>query len=249
MVLAIGKNRSRIVAYLAVFIALVAVFDAVPILPGFYGGIWDSWIFLLIPLIGVLLGPLFAPISVGFGSVLGHFIYFRDPFEFLFMLGAVLGTACSALIFQCRGKPVLIIYTILLAGYFLTPVSWVLPLIGIWDILFGFAIILLYILLRARKLWPTDSTREQWLRLLFGAVIGLEADILFRVFVLIAGQTYWLFYGLTPEVLQWLWLTAGLITPTKVALATLFTITLGFSLLQLLPRTGVPLTENSTPTD
>lgn len=243
MALAIGKNRSKLVAYIAIFTALVTVFDAVPIIPGLYSGIWDSWIFLLSPVIGVLLGPLVSAISMGFGSLLGHFVYYRDPFEFLFMLGAPLGAACAALIYQRRWRPVIVIYSVLLAGYFLTPISWFLPVIGIWDILAGFVLLLVFILLALRNWWPTSSYRDQWLRLLFCSMIGLEVDILLRVFILVPGQTYWLFYGLTLPQLQLLWLSAGLITPTKVALAAIFTVTIGYSLLQLLPRVGVPLTE------
>ncbi|MFW9830257.1 MAG: hypothetical protein ACFFD8_00545 [Candidatus Thorarchaeota archaeon] len=249
MALAIGKNRSRIVGFLAVFTALVAVLDAIPIIPGLYSGIWDSWIFLLSPIIGVLLGPLYAMISVGLGSFLGHFIYFRDPFEFLFMFGAVLGSACAALIFQRRWKPVLIIYTVLLVGYFLTPISWFLPLIGIWDILLGFGLLIMFSIFTNQKLRSLSPSQDQWFRLLFCAMIGLEADILLRVFILVPGQTYWLFYGWTSEVLWWIWMTAGFITPTKVALATLFTVTIGFSLLKLLPRAGVPLLDESLKRD
>ena len=80
MAIAIGKNLSRFVAFVAVFTALVTVFDVVPVIPGFYSGIWDSWLFLLSPIIGVLLGPIAGVFSVGFGTLLGHFIYFRDPF-------------------------------------------------------------------------------------------------------------------------------------------------------------------------
>jgi hypothetical protein len=241
MVLAFRQNRSRLVAYIAIFSALAAVFDAIPIIPGLYSGIWASWIFLFHPIIGVLLGPFYGAITVGFGSILGHFIYYRDPYEFLFMLGAVFGAACTALVYQRRWKPVLLIYVILLTGYFLTPVSWLLPLIGIWDILFGFILVLLFSLLIARNWWPKNPAQSQWFRLLFGAVIGLEADILLRVFILVPGQAYWLFYAWTPDFLQILWLTAGIITPTKVLIATLFTVTLGFSLIQLLPRLGIPL--------
>jgi len=244
MVLEIGKNHSRIAAYLAVFIALVTVFDLIPMLPGFYGGIWDSWIFLLAPIIGVLLGPLFGMLAVGFGSLLGHILYFRDPFELLFMLGAVVGTACATLIFQRRWKPVLIIYTVLLGGYFLYPISWMLPLIGIWDILLAYVLLLLFSIQISRQWCLTDTWKNIWLQLLFAAIIGLEADILFRVFILVPGQTYWLFYGLTPDALYWIWLTAGIITPTKVALGTLFTVTIGYSLLRLLPRTEIPLTKD-----
>lgn len=249
MVLAIGKNRSRIVAFVAIFTALVTVFDAFPIIPGLYSGVWDSWIFILTPIIGVLLGPFYTMISVGFGSLLGHFIYYRGPFEFLFMFGAILGSACATLVYQRRWKPVLIIYALLLAGYFLTPVSWFLPLMGIWDILLGFGLLLLFSLLTIQNVWPVAPTQDQWFRLLFCAIIGLEADILLRIFILIPGQTYWLFYGLTPEALWWIWVTAGFITPAKVALATLFTVTLGFSILQLLPRIGVPLIDESEKTN
>lgn len=243
MVLAIGENRSRIVAYLALFIALVTVFDIIPMPPVFYGGIWDSWIFLLAPLIGVLLGPLLGLTAIGLGSLLGHIIYFRNPFELLFMFGAAVGTACSALIFQRRWKPVLVIYTVLLATYFLFPVTWLLPLIGIWDILLAYGLLLLFSLLISREWWPKNRQPSVWLLLLFSSIIGLEADILFRVFLLVPGQTYWLFYGLTPEALYWLWLTAGIVTPTKVAIGALFTVTVGFSLLHLLPRTDIPLVE------
>jgi hypothetical protein len=245
MALAIGKNRSRIVAYLAIFIALVAVFDAIPIIPGFQSGIWDSWIFLFSPIIGVLLGPFLGFVTVGLGSVLGHFIYYRDPFEFIFMIGAAFGAACAALIYQRRWKPVLILYSGLLLGYFLTPITWFLPLIGIWDILLGYGILILFVLLMRFQIWPTHHTQAQWLRLLFCAIIGLEADILLRVFILIPLGTYWFFYGMTPEFLYWLWLTAGIITPLKVALSALFTVTIGFSLLQILPRIGVPLSEET----
>ncbi len=239
MALGIQWNRSRFVAFIAVFTALITVLDVLPTLPGFYAGIWDSWIFLLSPTIGILLGPVPGAISVGLGSLLGHFIRFRDVFEFLFMFGAPLGSAMSVLIYQRRWQPALIIYTGLLVGYFLAPVSWVLPLIGIWDILVGYCILWVYTLLVVRRWYPSTSYTDRLFRLGFGAIIGLESDILLRVFILVPGQTYWLFYGMTPDLLQVLWLTAGFITPLKVILGTILTMTLGISLLQILPKLGI----------
>jgi hypothetical protein len=71
------------------------------------------------------------------------------------------------------------------------------------------------------------------------SIIGLEADILFRIFLLVPCQTYWVFYGWTPAQLQLIWLAAGIITPVKVALAAVATIMLGFSLMRLLPKLGI----------
>ncbi len=242
MALAITRNRSILVAFLGVATALVAVFDIMPsigILP--YAGIWDSWVFLISPIVGVILGPFIGAYSVGLGTLLGHFIYFRDPYEFIFMLGAPLGAAMAAFVYQRRWRPVLGIYSFLLVGYFLSPVSWALPLVGIWDCLMGFAVVLLFTLCTNLGWSPTSEKRSQLLLLLFTALIGLEADILLRIFILIPGQTYWVFYGLTIDALQYMWLTAGVITATKVTLGAIMTITVGLSLLQLLPHIGVPL--------
>lgn len=243
MALVLAKNRSTFVAFVAVFTALVTVFDIIPttIIPNFYSGIWDSWIFLLSPIIGILLGPLAGSFSVALGSLLGHFIYFRDPFEFIFMLGAPLGAAIAAFVYQRQWRPVLAIYSFLLAGYFLSPVSWVLPLVGIWDTLAGFVIILLFTLCSSRNWWPAKVNRFRLLLLLFCSIIGLESDILLRIFILIPGQTYWLFYQMTPDVLQLLWLGAGVVTAIKVTLAAIMTVTVGLSLLRLVPHLGVPL--------
>ncbi|MFX0107126.1 MAG: hypothetical protein ACFE7R_02490, partial [Candidatus Hodarchaeota archaeon] len=181
----------------------------------------------------VLLGPYLGAISVGLGTLVGHFVYFRDPFELLFMIGAPLGSAVAGLIYQKRWRPVLGIYTLLLAGYFVYPVSWILPLWGIWDILVGYGLLLVYAFIVPR-IEITTERLDTVKKLLFSTVIGLEADILLRVFILVPGQTYWLFYGLEPAQLQLLWVGAAFITPIKVALATIVSIVLGLSLMQFL---------------
>ena len=188
------------------------------------------------PLIGILLGPYIGALAVGLGTLVGHFVYFRDIFELVFMIGAPLGAAVAGLVYQHRWKPVFGVYTILLLGYFLYPVSWILPLWGIWDILAGYGVLLLFILLVTRDLIPQSGERRRLLNILFATVIGLEADVLLRVFILVPGQTYWLFYGFTPEMLQLIWLVAGIITPLKVAMATLVGVTVGLSLLRILPH-------------
>ncbi len=53
------------------------------------------------------------------------------------------------------------------------------------------------------------------------AFIGLEADIIFRIFILIPGQTYKFFYGLSNEVLSLTWAASAFITPIQVGVAVL----------------------------
>ncbi|MHA1638165.1 MAG: hypothetical protein ACTSUB_09145 [Candidatus Thorarchaeota archaeon] len=233
MALRIDASKSHFVSFTAIFSAFIAVLDVIPMVPGFYGGIWDSWVFVLSPLVGILLGPFAGAFSVLLGSLLGHMIFFRDPYELVFMMGAPFGAMMSGLVYQGRWKPVLGLYSTLLLGYFLTPISWVLPLWGVWDLMLGYGVVLLFVFLTTHtSIFNKDSNRTG-ARLLFCSVIGLESDILLRIFILIPGQTYWIFYGLTPEMLQLMWAFAGFITPLKVLVASIVVVILGLTLLRL----------------
>ncbi|MFX1484361.1 MAG: hypothetical protein ACFFCP_14360, partial [Promethearchaeota archaeon] len=200
-------------------------------------GVWYSWAFLLSPIVGILLGPYLGAVSVGIGSLVGHTIYYRESTEFLFMVGLSVGAAMAGFVYQRRWKPVFGIYTAMLLGYFIYPVSWRLPLWGIWDTLVGYGIVLIYSGVTTRKIWSNTNERYKILLLLFCTVIALESDILFRVFVLLPGQVHWVL-GMTPEILYDVWLVAGIITPIKVILASIVVVTIGLQIIRILERHG-----------
>ena len=222
---------------MAIFAAMTTVLDIIPAF-GFTSGVWDSWAFLLSPIVGILLGPYLGAISVGFGSFLGHAIIPRDSIEFLFMIGLSFGAAVAGFVYQRRWKPVFGIYTAMLFGYFIYPVSWGLPLWGIWDILVAYGFILVYSIMTSRGVWSNTSERYKLLILVFCCVIALETDILFRVFVLVPGQMWWFYYAMTPADLALLWIGAGFITPIKVVMATIVVVILGRQLLRTLEQQG-----------
>jgi len=229
----LGKlTGSRSITFVAIFAAMIAILDSIPMIPGFYSGIWDSWGFILSPIVGILLGPVLGPISVVLGGFVGHLVYFRDPLELLFMLGAPVGAGIAGLVYQQRWKYVFAIYSLLLLGYFMTPVTWVLSLWGIWDVLVVFALVLGLTALSIFKKSTPEILSSTAARLTLATVIGLEIDILVRIFILIPGQVYWFFYGLPVEELQLMWLIAGFITPIKVIVATIATVAIGKSLLR-----------------
>jgi len=222
---------SRSITLITIFAAMVAVLDSIPMIPGFYSGIWDSWGFMLSPIVGILLGPVLGAISVGLGGLVGHLIYFRDPLELVFMIGAPAGAGVAGLVYEQKWRIVLAIYSLLLLGYFMTPITWILSLLGIWDVLVVYVITLgltLFSNLRKSESGIVDSTTS---KLVLGTVIGLEVDILVRIFILIPGQFWWFFYGIPVEELQLLWLVAGVITPIKVILSAMATVAIGKSLL------------------
>ena len=222
---------SRSIAFVAIFAAIIAALDSMPMIPGFYSGIWDSWGFLLSPIVGILLGPVLGAISVGLGGFVGHIIYFRDPLELIFMFGAPVGAGIAGLVYQQKWRAVFAIYSLLLLVYFMTPVTWVLSLWGIWDVLAVFTLtfgLTVFSILNKSATGILNSTSS---RLVLGTVIGLEVDILVRIFILIPGQFWWFFYGIPVEELQLMWLVAGFITPIKVIFAVIASLAIGKPLL------------------
>lgn len=226
---------------MAVFASINVVLDSFMGLPGLSSGVWYSWFFIVEPINGIILGPYAGFLSSLIGVIVGHTIYFRDIYEFLFTLGAPIGAMFSGLLFRGRWKVALIYYTALLGIYFITPVAWQLPIWGIWDIYVSYAILLLVAVMATRKgLWNSRSRGRSSVHVIaLSALIGLEADILFRIFLFIPGRTYQLFYGLGAEDLVPLWVIAAAVTPIKVAISILFTTIVAPSLIKVIGRIGI----------
>ncbi|MEM4735611.1 MAG: hypothetical protein QXS20_07840 [Candidatus Thorarchaeota archaeon] len=219
-------------AYVAVFAATIAALDSVPIIPVLYSGVWDSWLFLLSPLVGVLLGPHGGAVAVGIGTLVGHLVYFRDPSELVFMVGAPVGAAVSGLVYLERWRPALMLYSALLLTYSVTPVSWALPLWGVWDVLLGYGLLLI-LSVRSRLRWRLREEHGATnLGLLFSTVIGLESDTLTRISILISCGTYQIFYGLGTEDLRLIWMAAALVSPLNLLMAVAVVVTLGRTLIR-----------------
>lgn len=221
------KSASVFISLVAVFAAFNIVCDSLvvpPLLP--YSGVWYSWIFISEPITGIILGPLAGFFSNFVGVMAGHFINFMDIYEFLFTLGAPLGAMISALVFRGKWKLVLAYYLVLLGGFFAVPVSWQLPFWGMWNVYLAFAVLLAtaFVATKWRSVWNVNSSVRLVYILALSTFIGLEADVLFRIFVFVPCQTYRLFYNYDVGVLQAIWALGAVETPIKVALSTIVTV-------------------------
>ncbi|MFW6110839.1 MAG: hypothetical protein ACOC6H_02255 [Thermoproteota archaeon] len=215
------RFESKSWALITVFAALTVVCDAL-VTPGFSAGVWFGWAFLISPLAGIVLGPYKGFLSTLIGVLIGHFLIPRGSvYEFIFTLGAPVGSMMAGFIFKGEWKRVLVFYTFMLAAYFLTPVSRQLPIWGMWDVYVAYALL---IVVGGLSFFKGSQMTERISPLAISAFLGLEADVLLRIFILVPGQTYRLFYGLTPEILAAIWAApAPILTPFKVLLSTLLT--------------------------
>ena len=208
----IGSKR---ITLIAIFSAISAILDSIPGIPQFESGVWYSWIFLIEPIVGFILGPIDGFFSVLIGVFVGHYIYFRGPYEFIFTLGAPFGAMIAGLAFQKRNRLPILFYMSFLVIYFITPISRNLPLWGMWNVYFAFIILLTIAILRVNKA-----------KVLVCSFIGLEADILFRIFLFVPLQTYRIFYGFTVETMRLIWIAGALVTPIQVGISLVFTVLL-----------------------
>lgn len=108
----------------------------------------------------------------------------------------------------------------------------------IWDVLVGFGVLVVFSVIVNARLWPESGDSRNIIGLLFTTVIGQESDVLFRVFIPVPCQTYWLFYGLSVEGLQALWVVAGILTPLKIIMSALVGLAVGIALVRFILHRG-----------
>ena len=231
-------RKSQFLALVAVFASVNVVSDSFMSLPEFPSGVWYSWNFLVAALTGIVLGPFAGFTATFIGVMIGHYIYFIDGYEFLFTLGAPIGAMFSAFLFRGKWKPALVYYTALFVAYFVTPIAWQLPIWGMWDTYLAYAVLIAAILLIRKGLWKHGARRLPFV-LAVSAFIGLEADVLFRIFIFVPCQTYQLFYGFSVETLQLIWTVGAVGTPIKAALSILLTVVAGHPLVKILNKANL----------
>jgi divalent metal cation (Fe/Co/Zn/Cd) transporter len=220
--------KTRSIALIAVFAALTAVLDALPGLPQLSQGVWYGWTFIATPLAGIVLGPGEAFLSVFIGVMISHTMVFFGPYEYFFTIGAPFGAMISSLVFRQRLRPVLLYYVVLLAAYFLTPAAWDLPLWALWDTYIAFTVLITIFFFR-RRLYNMTKGR---LIFAFSALIGNEADILFRIFLFVPLGTYNWLYGSPLDFVRSVWVVSAFITPIQVCIALFATSLAGAILLK-----------------
>jgi len=238
-------KKSSFVSLISVFAAFNVICDSLMSLPLPFSGVWYSWVFIATPISGILLGPYAGFLSSFIGVMVGHSMVFRGSEEFLFTFGAPIGAMISALLFRGRWKEVLVYYLILLGAFFVTPVAWQLPLWGMWDVFFAFGCLLTVIVAmqKWKNIWNTRASTNLLYILALSAFIGLEADVLFRIFIFVPCQTYQSI-GFNVLDLQYIWGMGAIETPIKAALSTLITAITGPPMIMAVRKMGLTLVKD-----
>lgn len=222
-------------------VALVSVFGALhtilSLIPGPVG--FRSWIILIMPLEGIILGPVMG-FSAGFiGYFLGWLIRPR-PEPMFFGLGEPVGAFCAGLIAQRKWPHALLLYGMMFLGFFSYPLTSILPLWTLWDIYIAFFCIFLFaIISKTMTMKPTTtSTKNLPVLLGFAAFIGTEADILARIFMFIPlnGYQWW---GVPTYILPEVFVLGAFQTPFEAIISIVAAIVIGVPLIKVLTKSRI----------
>jgi uncharacterized membrane protein len=225
-------RQTQKIALTAVFAALHTILSLIPGPVGF-----RSWIILIMPLEGILLGPAMG-FSAGFiGYSLGWFIRPRAE-PIFFGLGEPIGALTAGLIAQRKWSYALFFYSVMLLAFFIYPLTATLPLWTLWDIYAAFICILLFAFLS--KTMKLEKSHIQNLPVLLGfsAFIGTEADILTRITMLVPlnGYQWW---GVQASILPSIFVLGAFQTPTEAVISVIATIIIGVPLVKILQKNRV----------
>jgi len=119
-------QRAREVALIAVFGALHTVLSLIP-------GIWRSLMILILPLEGIILGPA-RGFSAGFIGFAAGWVLRPRGEPIFFGLAEPVGALCAGLMMRRKWYHVALIYALMLAAFFLHPITSSLPLWTLWNI-------------------------------------------------------------------------------------------------------------------
>ncbi|MEM1575716.1 MAG: hypothetical protein QXF09_05105 [Nitrososphaerota archaeon] len=224
-------RKSRFLTLISLFSALHAIFVLIP-LP------FRSFMVIIQPLEGIILGVYGGFFSALLGSIVGRVI---RPMEGLLPIFGItaepIGALTAALFFRKKWKYVFLIYVILLTGYFIHPLGRILPAWCLWDIYIAFILTFISPLFLKNFKEITNSKKLVFL-LALTSFIGIEADALVRIFILIPVGFYSLM-GIPEEALTPIWIAGAIQTPLEAILSIIATVILGVPLIKFLKEVKI----------
>lgn len=223
-------------------VSLIGLFAALHVTLYFLSfGLWRNWAIYLEAIEGIVLGPWAGFSAALIGSIVARAV---KPVD-VWMFGIVaepLGVLACGFLAKGRWKPVMGVYAVMLAAYFLHPFSRWLPLWTILDILV--ALILVYPVARISKNIFGEDVKRLSISLVLTSFVGTATDALGRVFLLIPVGLY-TFFGWSPEVVYSIFIMGAVDSYIEDVLVIIVSFLVGVPLLMALrkiPRFKFPLT-------
>jgi len=234
-----GPGRTRLLVLVALFGSLHGLLSAVP-------GVWGpaevarSFVIFVESLEGIILGPRMGFISGSIGCILGRIIRPREEGFLLgiaFGMGEPIASLVAGLMFRRKWHLAALAYAVMLGTFLTDPLTWSarIPLWSIWDtLLAAFMILPAHIAVRSALEHRGDAKRLGPAVCLV-AFVSTEADMLFRIFLLVPTGLYAL-YPIPVEALPVVFILGALVTPVEALLSMAVSVILAVPVLLAIER-------------
>jgi hypothetical protein len=156
--------------------------------------LWRNWAIYLSPIEGIVLGPWAGFIAALIGSTIGR-VLLPSPFWVFAIIAEPLSVMSAGFLTRGKWQPVIALYAVMLAAYFITPFGQSLPLWPMLDTIA--AICLVYPAGKLSKNLFSENIKLLPLSMVILSFVTVAADGLTRVFLFIPAGLYNSFLGLS----------------------------------------------------
>jgi len=222
-------RKSRQLTLTALFGALHALLYLVSF------GTWRNWAIYIESMEGIILGPKIGFLAALLGSVIPRIIRPDDTWMFAIIAEPV-SVLLAGFLARTKWKPVLAAYAIMLSAYFLHPFGRMLPLWTILDVLL--ALFLVYPTAKVSRYLFGHDVKRLSVALLLVSFVCVATDSLVRVFLLIPGGLYGLFFS-SYEVLYGVFVGAAVSSYVEDFAVVLVSFFVGVPLIVAASRMGI----------
>jgi hypothetical protein len=181
---------TKAVAFTGVFAAFHATLYLIS--PAF---LWRNWAIYLSPIEGMVLGPWAGFIAALIGSTLGRALL-PSPLWMFGIIAEPLSVMSAGFLTRAKWQPVIALYAVMLAAYFISPLGQSLPFWPMLDTIA--AVCLVYPAAKLSKNLFSENVNLLPASLIIVSFITVATDGLTRVFLFIPAGLYSSVLGLTP---------------------------------------------------
>jgi len=239
-----GPGRTRPLVLVALLASIHGLLSAVP-------GVWGpsevarSFVIFVESLEGVILGPRMGFISGSIGCVLGRIIRPREEGFLLgiaFGMGEPVAALVAGLMFRRKWPLVVLAYAAMLGIFIADPLTWSarIPLWSLWDTFLAFLLIFPTNIVVRGALDHRGSAKGLGPAVCMTAFVSTEADMLFRIFLLVPLRFYAL-YPIPVEAFPAIFIMGALVTPIEALLSMIVSTVLAVPVLLAIERSKVIL--------
>jgi len=198
-------------------------------------GLWRNWGIYLESLEGIILGPKVGFLAAIIGSSIGRMIK-PDDFWMFGIIAEPISVLTAGLLAKAKWKPVMAMYAVMLAAYFIHPYGTALPLWTILDILL--ALFIIYPVAKLSKNLFGNNVKHLPITLVLISFVCIATDSLVRVFLLIPAGLHTLFFP-SFDILLGAFIEGASLSYTEDLIAVVVSLIIGVPLLISVSKLGL----------